>query len=100
MDIEHKIDKIIKYAGGKNHITVLAEIQNQLVVFYARTHDMSIDIKIEKLSREYKEYKTGIINIPLVSGNSILYNLIIVKNESDFDLIEQVISSILEEKYE
>lgn len=93
---ETKVDKIIKYKGGQNHITILAQVHDKLAILFARTNGMALDITTEDIF-PLKISKTAKIEIPINCSHTNLYRVILVEKESDFDIVDKVISSIWED---
>lgn len=90
---------VIKYIGGPHHITILCKNKKdkQLYVFYCKTHKLSIDIEQEILTLGPITSRTAEINISIDTNNKTLFYLVAVKTEDDFDLIERVVDTLMED---
>lgn len=94
---------VIKYVGGPNHITILYrnEDNKKLYVFYCYTGKPQVDIEEDRMVTTLNEkivrfHKADII-IPINTYKSEVWYQIEVNKEKDFDLIEKVVSSIMED---
>lgn len=94
---------VIKYIGGPNHITILYKNKDskKLYVFYCCTGKPLVDIEEDCTMTTLKEtivrfHKADII-IPINTYKSEVWYQIEVDKEEDFDLIEKVVSSIMED---
>lgn len=94
---------VIKYIGGPNHITILYRNKDskKLFVFYCYTGKPLVDIEEDCMVTTLKEtvvrfHKADII-IPINTYKSEVWYQIEVDKEEDFDLIEKVVSSIMED---
>ena len=93
---------VIKYVGGPNHITILYknEDSKKLFVFYCYTGKPRVHIEEDSRYTTRDEriisFKTAEINIPISTAKSDVWYQIQIKKESDFDLVESVVASIME----
>ena len=93
---------VIKYTGGPHHITILCKNKKdkQLYVFYCKTHKLSIDIE-QEISIfgpiDLITSRTAEINISIAANKKALFYLVTVKTEDDFDLIERVVNTLMED---
>ena len=95
---------VIKYVGGPNHITILYRNSDskKLFVFYCYTRKPLVNIEVEckflnTLSEPIARYKTAEITIPINTYKSGVWYQVEIDKEEDFDLIEKVVSSIMED---
>lgn len=92
---------VIKYVGGPNHITILYRNSDskKLFIFYCYTGKPLVNIEKEcefSTERDVVHFRTAEINIPInIYKNGIRY--LEIDKEEDFDLIEKVVSSIMED---
>ena len=93
---------VIKYVGGPNHITILYrnEDSKKLFVFYCYTGKPQVhveeDCRYTTKDERIISFKTAEINIPISTTRSGVWHQIQIKKESDFDLVESVVTSIME----
>lgn len=98
--------QIIAYRGGARHITIFfKDKENKYYVLYAHTHDL--DLKVEEDYRDFIEdmkikfrvvqNKNAYINIPIITNGKMVFNLINIENRKQFELIDEVVSSLLED---
>ena len=92
----------IKYVGGPHHITILYRNKDskKLFVFYCYTSKPIVDIEEDCTMTTLKEtverfHKADII-IPINTYKSGVWYQLEINKEEDFDLIEKVVSSIME----
>ena len=94
---------VIKYIGGPNHITILYRNRDskKLFVFYCYTGKPLVNIEENCLVTTLNEYITRFhkteITIPINTYKSGVWYQIEIDKEEDFDLIEKVVSSIMED---
>ena len=94
---------VIKYMGGPNHITILYRNKDskKLFVFYCYTGKPLVDIEEDRMVTTLNEtvvrFHTADIIIPINTYKSEVWYQIEVDKEEDFDLIEKVVSSIMED---
>ena len=93
--------EIIKYQGGKKHITILYKNKSKYYVAYARTGHLDIDVELDEIYRlNYTKFtfeRKATVKIPLVSDKMALFYVIQVEKEEDFDIIDQVVATLLED---
>lgn len=93
---------VIKYVGGPNHITILYrnEDSKKLFVFYCYTGKPQVHMEEEGRYINGNErvisFKTAEIIIPISTARSGVWYQVQIKKESDFDLVERVVTSIME----
>ena len=93
---------VIRYMGGPNHITILYRNSDskKLFVFYCYTGKPQVDIEENRMVTTYENtvqfHKADII-IPINTYKSGIWYQIEIDKEEDFDLIEKVVSSIMED---
>ena len=94
---------VIKYVGGPNHITILYKNKDskKLFVFYCYTGKPLVNIEEDRMVTTLREnvvrfHKAEII-IPIDTYKSEVWYQLEVDKEEDFDLIEKVVSSIMED---
>lgn len=94
---------VIKYVGGPHHITILYKNQDskKLFVFYCYTGKPQINIEEERRYTTRQEdiisYSTAEIDIPISTNRAGVWHQIEIKKESEFDLVEKIVTSIMEE---
>ena len=93
---------VIKYIGGPNHITILYRNKDskKLFVFYCYTGKPLVNIEEEcefRTERDVVRFRTAEINIPINTYRSGVWYQLEIDKEEDFDLIEKVVSSIMED---
>ena len=94
---------VIKYVGGPNHITILYrnEDSKKLFVFYCYTGKPQVDIEEDRMVTTLNEnivrFHKADITIPINTYKSGVWYQLEIKKESDFDLVEKVVSSIMED---
>jgi hypothetical protein len=95
---------VIRYTGGPNHITILYKNKDskKLFVFYCYTGKPLVNIEEEvEFFNTKKEstikYKAAEIIIPINTCKNGVWYQIEINKEEDFDLIERVVSSIMED---
>ena len=93
---------VIKYIGGPNHITILYRNSDskKLFVFYCYTGKPRVNIEEEcefRTERDVVQFRTAEINIPINTYRSGVWYQLEIDKEEDFDLIEKVVSSIMED---
>ena len=94
---------VIKYVGGPNHITILYRNKDskKLFVFYCYTGKPQINIEEERRYTARQEdiisYRTAEIDIPISTCRAGVWHQIEIKKESEFDLVEKIVASIMEE---
>lgn len=95
---------VIKYVGGPNHITILYRNKDskKLFVFYCYTGKPLINIEEEKEFLNTKNepivrYRTAEITIPINTYKTGVWYQVEINKETDFDLVEKVVSSIMED---
>ena len=94
----------IKYVGGPNHITILYKNKDskKLFVFYCYTGKPQVNIEEEReflntLNEPIARYRTAEITIPINTYKSGVWYQLEIDKEEDFDLIEKVVASIMED---
>ena len=93
---------VIKYIGGPNHITILYRNSDskKLFVFYCYTGKPLVNIEEERefrTERDIVHFRTAEITIPINTYKSGVWYQLEIDKEEDFDLIEKVVSSIMED---
>lgn len=92
---------VVRYTGGPNHITILYKNKEskKLFVFYCYTGKPLINIERDFFNAKIEtiKYKTAEITIPINTYKSVVWYITEIDKEEDFDLIERVISSIMED---
>ena len=95
---------VIKYVGGPHHITILYRNKDskKLYVFYCYTGKPLVNIEEEREFLNTKnesvvKYRTAEITIPINTYKSGVWYQVEIDKEEDFDLIEKVVSSIMED---
>lgn len=95
---------VIKYVGGPNHITILYNNKDskKLYAFYCYTGKPLINIEEEReflntLNEPIARYRTAEITIPINTYKSGVWYQVEIDKEEDFELIEKVVSSIMED---
>ena len=95
---------VIRYTGGPNHITILYKNKDskKLFVFYCYTGKPLVNIEEEREFLKTKDtstikYRTAEITIPINTYKSGVWYQVEIDKEEDFDLIERVVSSIMED---
>ena len=98
---------VIKYVGGPNHITILYRNKDsrKLYVFYCYTGKPLVNIEEEREFRSIEnestvKYRTAEITIPINTYKSGVWYQVEIDKEEDFELIEKVVSSIMEDPNE
>ena len=94
----------IKYVGGPNHITILYKNKDskKLFVFYCYTGKPRVDIEEEReflntLNEPIVKYRTAEIIIPINSYKSGVQYQVEISKEEEFDLVEKIVASIMED---
>ena len=94
----------IKYVGGPNHITILYKNKDskKLFVFYCYTGKPRVDIEEEReflntLNEPIVKYRTAEIIIPINSYKSGVWYQVEISKEEEFDLVEKIVASIMED---
>ena len=93
---------VIKYVGGPNHITILYrnEDNKKLFVFYCYTGKPQVSLEEERtfttLNENIVHFRTAELIIPINTYKSEVWYQLEIDKEEDFDLIEKVVSSIME----
>lgn len=98
--------EILEYRGGPRHISIFfKDDKNKYYVFYA--HTRNLDIQIEEEYRDFIEdmkikfrvahNKNANINIPIMTNGKVIFNLINIKDKKQFELVNEVVESLLEE---
>ena len=95
-------EKIIEYRGGARHITILLQDkENKYYVLYARTHGLDLKVEEDYCSWIEKflvvQNKNAYINIPIIINEKTIFNIINIENKKQFELIDKVIASLLED---
>lgn len=95
---------VIKYVGGPNHITILYRNKDskKLFVFYCYTGKPLVNIEEEREFLNTKNepivrYRTAEITIPINTYKTGVWYQVEINKETDFDLVEKVVSSIMED---
>jgi len=95
---------VIKYIGGPNHITILYRNKDskKLYVFYCYTGKPLVNIEEEREFLNTKnesavKYRTAEITIPINTYKSGVWYQVEINNEGDFELIDRVVASIMED---
>ena len=94
---------VIKYMGGPNHITILYKNSDskKLYVFYCYTGKPQVDIEedctMTTLNETIVRFHKADIIIPINTCKSGVWYQLEIDKEEDFDLIEKVVSSIMED---
>ena len=95
---------VIKYVGGPNHIAILYRNKDskKLFVFYCYTGKPLINIEEEREFLNTKNepivrYRTAEITIPINTYKTGVWYQVEINKETDFDLVEKVVSSIMED---
>ena len=95
---------VIRYTGGPNHITILYRNHDskKLFVFYCYTGKPRVNIEEEKEFLNTKKesvikYRTAEIIIPINTYKTGMWYQVEINKEEDFDLIERVVASIMED---
>ena len=94
---------VIKYVGGPNHITILYKNKDskKLFVFYCYTGKPLVNIEedcmVTTLNEHIKRFHKAEIIIPINTYKSGVWYQLEIDKEEDFDLIEKVVSSIMED---
>ena len=98
---------VIKYIGGPKHITILYKNNDskKLFVFYCYTGKPLVNIEEEReflstLNEPIVKYRTAEINIPINTYKSGVWYQVEINSEQDFDLVEKIVSSIMEDPNE
>ena len=94
---------VIKYVGGPNHITILYrnEDSKKLFVFYCYTGKPRVNIEedcmVTTLNERITHFHKAEITIPINTYKSGVWYQLEIEKEEQFDLIEKVVSSIMED---
>ena len=94
---------VIKYVGGPNHITILYRNKDnkKLFVFYCYTVKPQVNIEEDRVVTTLKEdivhFRKAEITIPINTYRSGVWYQLEIEKESDFDLVERVVESIMED---
>ena len=94
---------VIKYVGGPNHITILYrnEDNKKLFVFYCYTGKPLVNIEEDRMVTTLREnvvrFHKAEITIPINTYKSGVWYQVEIDKEEDFELIEKVVSSIMED---
>ena len=98
---------VIKYTGGPNHITILYRNNDnkKLFVFYCYTGKPLVNLEEEREFTNTKnestvKYRTAEITIPINTYKTGVWFQVEINKEEDFNLVERVVSSIMEDKDE
>lgn len=96
---------VIKYTGGPNHITILYRNNDnkKLFVFYCYTGKPLVNLEEERefaKNESTVQYRTAEITIPINTYKSGVWFQVEINKEEDFNLVEKVVSSIMEDKDE
>lgn len=94
----------IQYRGGPNHISILYKNPDskKLFVFYCYTNNLIINIENETYNTSRKPIincKTAEITIPINTYKDGVWHQVEISKEADFDLVESVVSSIMEAEH-
>ena len=98
------IKDIIEFKGGNNHITILYKKDKKLFVFYCYTRGMKVDIEaaatwttsIDKTI----DFKTANIIIPINTYKTGVWYQMEVKNREEYELIDKVLWTLMEDKHD
>ena len=94
---------VIKYVGGSNHITILYRNSDnkKLFVFYCYTGKPLVDIEedctVTTLRENVVRFHKAEITIPINTYKSGVWYQLEIEKEEQFELIEKVVSSIMED---
>ena len=94
---------VIKYIGGPNHITILYRNSDnkKLFVFYCYTGKPLVDIEedctVTTLRENVVRFHKAEITIPINTYKSGVWYQLEIEKEEQFELIEKVVSSIMED---
>ena len=103
LDLDSNKCEIVKYVGGKRHISILFKIENKYYIFYCKTGKINYKREEESTDCMYRDTKL----VRLIS--SVLANMEIpiipcfhirsIEKE-EFELIDEIVASLLEDQYE
>ena len=94
---------VIKYVGGPNNITILYRNSDskKLYVSYCYTGKPLVNIEedcmVTTLNEHIMRFHKAEITIPINTYKSGVWYQLEIDKEEDFDLIEKVVSSIMED---
>ena len=98
------IKNIIEFKGGNNHITILYRENKKLFVFYCYTRGMKVDIEpaaawTTSIDQNI-EFKTANIIVQINTYRTGVWYQIEVKNREEYELIDKVLWTLMEETNE
>ena len=98
--------EVIEYRGGPRHITIFfKDNKDKYYVCYARTYNLDVQIEEEyrdwvedmKIKFRVAQNKDAHIKIPIITNKNAIFNLICIENKKQFELVDEVVASLLEE---